>query len=335
VASKRLSIGCAAVLFYEYLLTFPDEVQYVWQGKKTWVSLLFFMNRYLPIAYKIWDLSNNGQYLATQLVTWDSEKIMTYCSVSTFTENSYLVVVTVFSQLFLAVRVYAVKGRSKASFAFLAAMTLIQFIYGVAYVVLFRRKAYTYVSLASPQTYTFATCLQGPHETDLQLGYLGLSLGFDIVAFLMIAVCSYKSSRIYGSSGLFERLVQDATVYFLVIVWVHLTVTIYTSRMGDSRILRLFPAITNIIIPVMICRLVLSLKKATDPTIIRVWNGDHFSTQHDTLSPVDVPLTPIDFRSPTITSSDRPSGQRESGSTFKGPTPDNGPRPNGWTIDGT
>ena len=112
--------------------------------------------------------------------------------------------------------------------------------------------AYTYVSLLSPQAYTFASCLQGPHDTDLQLAYLALSLGFgsyvrdgdargdpdntpgiDIVAFLMIAVCSYKSSRIFGASGLFERLVQDATVYFLVIVWVHLTVTIFTSRMGD------------------------------------------------------------------------------------------------------
>ena len=84
----------------------------------------------------------------------------------------------------------------------------------------------------------------------------------DIVAFLMIAVCSYKSSLIYGASGLFERLVHDATVYFLMIVWVHLTVMIFTSTMGDvslvcpftlepisdrrfgsqSRILRLFPA---------------------------------------------------------------------------------------------
>lgn len=55
----------------------------------------------------------------------------------------------------------------------------------------------------------------------------------DIVAFLMIAVCSYKSSLIYGASGLFERLVHDATIYFLMIVWVHLTVMIFTSTMGD------------------------------------------------------------------------------------------------------
>ena len=59
-------------------------------------------------------------------------------------------------------------------------------------------------------------------------------LGFsDVIAFLMIAAFSYKSTEICHVSGLFGRVVRDATVYFLMIVWVHLTVTIYTSRMGD------------------------------------------------------------------------------------------------------
>lgn len=38
------------------------------------LSLNPFQNRYLPIAYKIWDLSDDGQYQSTQLVTWNSEK---------------------------------------------------------------------------------------------------------------------------------------------------------------------------------------------------------------------------------------------------------------------
>ena len=48
----------------------------------------------------------------------------------------------------------------------------------------------------------------------------------------MIAACSYKSVHTFNSSSLFGRVVQDATVYFLVIVWVHLTVMIYVSLMG-------------------------------------------------------------------------------------------------------
>lgn len=38
--------------------------------------------------------------------------------------------------------------------------------------------AYTLVSLADPEEYTFAICLQDSNGTSLQLGYLAISLGF-------------------------------------------------------------------------------------------------------------------------------------------------------------
>lgn len=46
----------------------------------------------------------------------------------------------------------------------------------------------------------------------------------------MIAVYSCNSVQVFRTSTLFGRVVQDATVYFLVIAWVHLTVLIYVSR---------------------------------------------------------------------------------------------------------
>ena len=55
----------------------------------------------------------------------------------------------------------------------------------------------------------------------------------------------------------------------------------------------------------MICRLVLSLKKATDPNVVRAWNVDHFTTQVDTLGLIDVPMTPISFHVPTVISTER------------------------------
>jgi len=266
---------------------------------------------------------------------------VSYCSVTTFTESAYLVLVTLFSQLFLAVRVYAVRERSKMSFSILVSMAMTQLLYGVVYVIIFKQNAYTYAALASPQTYTFATCLQGPHDTGLQLGYLGLSLGFDITAFLMIAIYSYNSTwHTFNDSGLLSRVVQDATVYFLVIVWAHLTVTIYTSRMGDSRILRLFPTITNIVIPVMVCRLVLSLRKASDPNAVKTWNVDHFSNRIGTgfhQEQDGVPLAPMRFHPPTVTNSERGVRPGRSGPVIQvvgGPPPDSGSGSRRWTIDG-
>ncbi|KAF9781170.1 hypothetical protein BJ322DRAFT_1079424 [Thelephora terrestris] len=279
-----LSIACATILFYEYFLTFSDEVRYAWRGKKkTSVFLLFCMNRYLPIAYKIWDLSYDAQYQYGQLVIWTPTEV-----------NSYLVLVTLLSQLFLALRVYAVNGRSKASVAILSAMTFVQLAYGVVYIAVFRRGAYTLVPLADPREYTFAICLADSNGTGLQLGYLALSLGFDVIAFVMIAVCSCKSAN--SSSSLFRRVVQDATVYFLMIVWVHLTVMIYVARMGSLKLKG--PTATNSVIPVMICRLVLSLRKSNDRSgVVRAWNVDHFATQFGADTQQSVLLSPLRFQS--------------------------------------
>ena len=59
----------------------------------------------------------------------------------------------------------------------------------------------------------------------------------------------------------------------------------------------------------MICRLVLSLRKASDPNLIRAWNVDHFSTQVGTQNPSrggsgGAHLSPLRFRgltTPTLT----------------------------------
>ena len=210
----------------------------------------------------------------------------------------------------------------------------------------------------------------------------------------MVAVYSYKSAQMFKPSGLFGRVVQDATVYFLAIVWVHLTVTIYTSLMGDVSPIPCFSSpridrvnlfsvsypptipryvsslnpshklvpvnppyldstntyvhqfrveVSNLssshsIIPVMICRLVLSLRKATDPSVVRAWNVDHFSTQIESQTNVyrgsdGVFMTPIHFRHPaaTATSSGRGVVSEESGLItpgFRGSLAERG-----WSID--
>jgi len=192
------------------------------------------------------------------------------------------------------------------------------------------------VSLADPEEYTFAICLQDSNGTSLQLGYLALSLGFDVVAFLMIAACSYNSTQMFRSSSLFGRVVQDATVYFLVIVWVHLTVMIYVGKMGTSRILMLFPALTNIVIPVMICRLVLSLRKATDPNVVKAWNIDHFTTQFGTHTQHNgMLLSPLRFQTLTLAATSLERGTASENDPMVRSATNSSGSGSGWTIDGS
>lgn len=38
------------ILYYDFLLTFDDEVRFFWHRKWNSVTILFFLNRYLPLV---------------------------------------------------------------------------------------------------------------------------------------------------------------------------------------------------------------------------------------------------------------------------------------------
>lgn len=40
-------------MYYDYLLTFPDEINFFWYRKRSSVSILFFLNRYFPLLSNI------------------------------------------------------------------------------------------------------------------------------------------------------------------------------------------------------------------------------------------------------------------------------------------
>jgi hypothetical protein len=82
----------------------------------------------------------------------------------------------------------------------------------------------------------------------------------------------------------------------------------------------------------MICRLVLSLRKASDPSLVRAWNVDHFSTQVavsqiQSVGSNGVHLSPLRFRGFTTTNLEEETGS-ESGLMTGRSLADSG-----WTID--
>lgn len=93
--------------------------------------------------------------------------------------------------------------------------------------------------------------------------------------------------------------------------------------------------LTSSVIPVMICRLVLSLRKATDPNLVRAWNVDHFSQVETQLhrGQETTLLSPLRFYHPTVTVASLGRGM-ESEDGFMTPGISRPLADSGWTIDG-
>ncbi|KZV91644.1 hypothetical protein EXIGLDRAFT_92237 [Exidia glandulosa HHB12029] len=49
IATQYSHIAAASLLWWDYLLTLPQEIEFFWQGRLSWPAILFFVNRYLPI----------------------------------------------------------------------------------------------------------------------------------------------------------------------------------------------------------------------------------------------------------------------------------------------
>ncbi|KAI5121351.1 hypothetical protein M0805_000659 [Coniferiporia weirii] len=52
IATNYVGLASYTFLIYDHLLTFSDEVEYVWKGRKGLIAYLFFLNRYFfPLAF--------------------------------------------------------------------------------------------------------------------------------------------------------------------------------------------------------------------------------------------------------------------------------------------
>jgi len=71
-----------------------------------------------------------------------------------------------------------------------------------------------------------------------------------------------------------QTILQDGVLYFFVMAAFHAAMVFFTALRRPSV---LPPVVIVVLIPVMISRLVLSLRKAADITLIQVWDEDHFT----------------------------------------------------------
>ncbi|KAG9105596.1 hypothetical protein FRC07_009160, partial [Ceratobasidium sp. 392] len=73
-ASKCLSIAGICIMFYDHILTFPEEVQLIWKQNWSAVSTLFVINRYitpLVLAVDIYDKGGLASFLPQSFcVNW-------------------------------------------------------------------------------------------------------------------------------------------------------------------------------------------------------------------------------------------------------------------------
>jgi len=233
-------------------LTVGDEVQFAWKGRKSWLFSMYILNRYatMGLVFLYWIRPRDNLGLPEN------------CSRTVIVDQVFLVCMTLFSQMFMALKVYAISRKNRPLTGALVLLLVSQLIFGTFSVIR---------SILHPPVETmklpgcegvYRSCALGGK---FQMAYTVLSLVFDVPAFVAIISFSHPWKNQKLVTTIHRTICQDSTAYFLSVLSIQIFVTVAVSS-GAPYPRALFPVITNVFIPLMVSRIVLSLRKAANST---------------------------------------------------------------------
>lgn len=218
---------------------------------------------------------------------------------------AFVVWSTLIAQILLTTRIYALTYLNRLVAVSFASITLVQFVVGVVEASMWNQSDKSKLSL----NYTCSITL----SLDLELVYFALSLFFDLAAFIVIIVLASRSAphfsglRTHLLPRVVRTVVQDATLYFGVMFTSQFILMAFQAFARDG--LKTIPAPGHIaLLPILVSRLVLSLKQSIDTQSIDDWwvggrAGRGASTRGSTTSG----LTTIEFAMNDLTAQSAPS----------------------------
>ncbi|KZP23491.1 hypothetical protein FIBSPDRAFT_1042930 [Athelia psychrophila] len=275
------------ILYYDYSLTFADEVERFWNRNNfTWASTFFFINRYLVLLGNIpvlfaafWDPSNiSHKTMAsfdTILLLLSPDAHETYRSILSY-HQFLLILSQLVVGIMLVIRVYAMYGRSRWIIVVFAIVVVSAVSIGC------------WASFSGPRaqmpeaTFYYAGCNGSTTQTQgirLALAWMG-QLGFDALVFYLTL---YKSFVLRSKSNhLISTLLRDGSLYFAIMTAFNIgnIVTIVTAPPHFKGAATLS---TNVISATMMSRLMLNLR---DPRMINIYSGRTMERTFESTLPV-------------------------------------------------
>ncbi|TDL19812.1 hypothetical protein BD410DRAFT_791697 [Rickenella mellea] len=183
-------ISAMVALLYDVVLSFPDEVQYIWRAPSSWGKMLYFTSRYpIPVMYILWEI----------------------CAFMLFFMTWSLWMITFPLQIVLGLRTIAIWERDRLVTALVVLGT-------VAY-----NTTLLISSLLSSKSYrcllgSLLGCYSGDFgfsTTLIKLTYSAL-MAYEGMLFILISIKAIQGGRV-GRGRLIVILLRDGAIYYAVI----------------------------------------------------------------------------------------------------------------------
>lgn len=286
-AAQYSQVASTALLYWDYALTLPQEIEFFWNGRFSWPALLFFLNRYVPIVSQTFNTT-------AQLHPVGSDAFCKFWLAGLYTWSGALEILV--AQCILLARLNAVYGNKQSFFlatsAFLALTTSAYcsvFIYNV---VRMRVTAHPYPGVNM--------CIAVNGTGPLYLIWIPVLL-FEAVAFglLMHKVVGQmrRDQRVrFSRKTLLHVIMRDNLVYFAIILVLYLAEGILWAQ-HDIPERELLDGPSIAIISILGNRMLLNIRRrnrdAARPELVGTLTAAADAMLGDTSQEVHVPMDPL------------------------------------------
>jgi len=240
------------VLVYDFLLTFSDEVEFMWRRGWTLLNIIFFINRYFPFVDAITEV--------TQSFMPQRANFQFMCKVIYYAHAWQVVLGVNVADLILVLRTYAIWDSDKRIAAGLLAV-----LFGTTAVeaVYMTRVIRSFVFIKSPSPSQFPGCFPAHYDpTPGGIAYIAMAI-FETVVFAvtLLKLFRRREPQHAGTYILFETLYRDGITFYAMVFGITLVnvVILQTVPSETSFIFTLFHRVLHSILST---RLVLNLRRA-------------------------------------------------------------------------
>ncbi|KAI0280058.1 hypothetical protein BGY98DRAFT_378277 [Russula aff. rugulosa BPL654] len=239
-------LPAAVLLYYDYLLTLPREIQFLWppHNKQGWFTLACLINRYIPMI-GVFPIAMSV-FIPVNPTVCDG--IHTY-------HKWLMVALQIHIGILCLLRVYALSGRSHLILGLLLFLGMGSIITALVSLSLAHNAGAETVSVVSP----FGGCAQYTTQIGGRLAAIAWAgaLVFDSVIFFLTL---YKAFTIGRGIKLLYVIVRDGTVYFSALSLMNLA-NIMTLLFAPPLLKTSITSYTNVLAIILVNRLVLNLRE--------------------------------------------------------------------------
>ncbi|KAH6913312.1 hypothetical protein BKA70DRAFT_1397349 [Coprinopsis sp. MPI-PUGE-AT-0042] len=288
IIQKCIVAVSSGLLYYDYFLTLPREVAWVWQAprKCSWMTIIFYINRYLLLV---------GQPIVLFRSFWPSSDLdrLPVCVALGLFRQYFAIIVQVVVAVFMILRTYALYNFDRRVLAFFILAMMATTGNAISSVMMSDRTDF------SPKDLTACGCILPFPDTNahrVASAWIGL-LAFDAVTFLFTLRKSLKEPSL-GGSTIMRVLLRDGAIYFGIMT--ALTVGTVASYFSDNVGISMTQAtllltvtqpyrrgntspLTNVVSSCLVSRLILNLR---DPCLSSRFTPRSVQGTRDVLSTV-------------------------------------------------